>query len=171
MWLANTTRSDVASTVCTVAYFAQDPSAQHWKAVTTILEYLKGTRDVGPTFSRHGGGILATFADPTYANGNESRKSASGDAVLYGGAAVALISRIRRCVATSSSETEYISLTETAKGIMTVRQELELFCPGVKYHPIIVFEDNVGAMQRPKTSEFERDKAYRHPFPVYPGSC
>ena len=67
--------------------------------------------------------------------------------MLYGGKAVAWMSRTQRCVATSSSEAEYISLPETAKDIMAVRQVLEFLRPGVKYPPVVVLEDNVGAMQ------------------------
>ena len=65
MWLANTSRPDIESAVRTVACFAQDPSVQHWKAVIRILEYLKGTRDLGLTFSRDGGNVLTAFVDST----------------------------------------------------------------------------------------------------------
>ena len=59
MGFANTTCPDIASAVRTVACFPQDPSVQHWnKAVLRILEYLKGTRDLGLTFSRDGGDVL-----------------------------------------------------------------------------------------------------------------
>ena len=85
--------------------------------------------------------------DSTYANDKDSRKSVSGGAVLYGGTAVAWMSRTQTCVATSSSEAEYISLTETAKDIMAVLQVLGILRPGVKYPPNVVLEDNVGAMQ------------------------
>ena len=70
----------------------------------------------------------------------------SGGAVLYGGTAVAWMSRTQRCVATSSSEAEYISVAETAKDITAVHQVLEFFRPGVKYPPAVL-EDNVGALQ------------------------
>ena len=50
LWIASMTRPDVANAVREVARQAHDPAPRHWKAALKILQYLKGTRDVGLNF-------------------------------------------------------------------------------------------------------------------------
>ena len=101
----------------------------------------------GPAIpQRHGRDELTAFADATYADNKESRKSVSGNAVMFGGRAVSWFSRTQRCVATSPSEAEYISLAETAKEVVAVGQVLDFLRPSVRYSPVVIYEDNVGAI-------------------------
>src|SRR3954471_17462760 len=45
MYLATTTRTDIAYTVGVLARFNHNPGVQHWTAVKHLLSYLKGTVD------------------------------------------------------------------------------------------------------------------------------
>ena len=55
LWLANGTRPDIAFAVSQVAKFMSNPGRPHWAAVKSIMRYLKGSMDVGITYSRKAG--------------------------------------------------------------------------------------------------------------------
>ena len=86
------------------------------------------------------------YADSNYATDKEDRKSVSGGAVFYGRSCVSWFSRTQKCVSTSSSEAEYISLAECTKEAMFVRYVLEFLEPGKRLPPIVLREDNEGAI-------------------------
>ena len=47
MWLANTTRPDIADAVRSVARNYRDPGISHWKAARKILSYIARTVGLG----------------------------------------------------------------------------------------------------------------------------
>lgn len=47
MYLAQCTRPDLAHAVGVLSQHLENPSRQHWDAVTHILQYLRGTTDMG----------------------------------------------------------------------------------------------------------------------------
>ena len=145
MWVANTSRPDIANAVRSVARRAHDPTDDDWSAVTKILGYLRGTKERGLTLTGARGGLVA-YADSNYATDKEDRKSVSGGAVFYGRSCVSWFSRTQKCVSTSSSEAEYISLAECTKEAMFVRYVLEFLEPGKRLPPIVLREDKEGAI-------------------------
>ena len=50
LYLATTTRPDIAFAVSNVAKFTSEPTEQHWTAVKHILRYLVGTVNYGLLF-------------------------------------------------------------------------------------------------------------------------
>lgn len=67
------------------------------------------------------------FADADWAGDVESRKSTSGFAFLYAGAAISWISRKQSCVTLSSMEAEYVSLSEACQEAIWLRSLLQDF--------------------------------------------
>ena len=126
MWLANMTRPDITDAVRAVARFTNDPGNQHWKAARKILAYVAETRDVGLTYRRGSGGRLSAYADSSFANKADDRKSVSGAAVLYGGTAVMWLSRTQRCVTLSSTEAEYVAIGECIKEVLSLERCVEV---------------------------------------------
>ncbi|GKF73572.1 hypothetical protein Tco_0219904, partial [Tanacetum coccineum] len=49
MYLMVYTRSDIAYAISIVSRYLMNPGKNHWEAVKWILNYLKGTADVGPS--------------------------------------------------------------------------------------------------------------------------
>ena len=147
MWLANTTRPDLAQAVGAVARYAHDPSEAHWKAVKRILAIVKWTLDFGLTFKRGSGSYLSAYADSSYAPRETNRKSISGRIVTYGMTAIAWFSRMQKCVSLSSTESEYISLSDTIRETLFARGVLNFIQPGSIVQPIKVWEDNAGPIQ------------------------
>ena len=58
MWASNMTRPDISNAVREVARHTQDPSMEHWRAVVSILKYLRRTRALGLVFVKGRGSDL-----------------------------------------------------------------------------------------------------------------
>lgn len=52
IYLANTTRPDLAFTVSYLSRFCTNPNMTHWKLAKRVLRYLKGTMDYGITYTK-----------------------------------------------------------------------------------------------------------------------
>ena len=167
MWLANMTRPDITDAVRAVARFTNEPGNQHWKAARKILAYVAGTRDVGLIYRQGSGSRLSAYADSSFANKADDRKSVSGGAVLYGGAAVMWLSRTQRCVTLSSTEAEYVAIGECVKEVLFLRGVLKFIQPSAEVTGIPVYEDNQGAIkltENPLSSARTRHIDIRHHF-------
>ena len=104
LWIANATRPDISNAVREVARHAHDPSLRHWEAALKIVQYLKGTRELGITYKKSPLSQLVAFADSSYAESKQDRRSVSGGAVLYAGGVVSWFSRTQHCVTLSTTE-------------------------------------------------------------------
>ena len=85
------------------------------------------------------------YTDSSYADCKDTRRSHSGYVVMVGGAAVAWSSKKQTIVTTSSTEAEYIAVSEAAREAVWLRsllRELELLPSG----PTTVYCDNNGAI-------------------------
>ena len=121
MWLANQTRPDISNAVRAVARYAYAPKSVHWGAALSILKYLRTTSDLGIIFQRGSGLVLEVFADADYASKATDRRSVSGRVVMCGGAAVYWFSRTQKCVTLSTTEAEYVAMSECAKEALFMR--------------------------------------------------
>ena len=119
----------MANSVRDVAKFMHAPSQEHWKAVLRVLQYLKATKTYGVTYSATNDGDLQVFADADFARDPDDRRSISGGAVIYGGAAVSWFSRAQSCTAMSSTEAEYVALSDVVKEAEFVRGILRFLEP------------------------------------------
>ena len=102
---------------------------------------------MGITYKKSPRWSIVAYADSSFAENKESRRSVSGGVVLCAGAVVSWFSRTQHFVTLSSTESEYISLVETVKELLFLRQLCEFIQPGSVKLPITVFEDNEGAVK------------------------
>ena len=105
------TRPDIAYAVSAISQYSTNPGAAHWTAVRRIFRYLAGTQTLG---LRYGAGDCPGYTDADWGTG-EDRKSIGGYAFLINGAAVAGMSKKQASVALSSTEAEYMALTQGVK--------------------------------------------------------
>ena len=131
--------------------FLSNPGKHHWDAVKWILRYLKGTTNLSLMF----GGEKATlvgFTDADMAGDIDSRKSTSDFMVKFTGGAVAWQSRLQKCVALSTTETEFIAATEACKELLWMKNFLlEL---GFKQGCYVLFCDSQSVIHLSKNSAF-----------------
>ena len=75
MYLANSTRSDIAFVVNLLAIYSVAPTKSHWVEIKTILRYLNDTRDLGLFHSRNQDPVLLGYKDAGYLSDAHNGKS------------------------------------------------------------------------------------------------
>jgi ATP-binding cassette subfamily B (MDR/TAP) protein 1 len=111
------TRPDIAYTVGVVSRYMSNPGKQHWEAVKWIMRYLKSSLKTCLSFTA-GGLKLEGLVDADLAGDVDSRKSTTGYVYTLGRAVVSWSSILQKIVALSTTEAEYVAVSESAKEIV-----------------------------------------------------
>ncbi|MCO5588628.1 hypothetical protein L7F22_042585 [Adiantum nelumboides] len=108
------TRPDIAHAVGVVSRFMSNPGKKHWDAVKSICRYLSGTADRQLCY---GGGELSIkgYVDSDYASCVDNRKSTIGWIYTFAGSAISWSSVLQDCTSISTTEAEYVALSEACK--------------------------------------------------------
>ncbi|GBL60415.1 Retrovirus-related Pol polyprotein from transposon TNT 1-94 [Araneus ventricosus] len=146
MYLAICTRPDICHSVSYLSQFNENPGMPHWTAAKRVLKYLKGTKNRGLTF-RPTKKPLVGYADADWASDITNRKSYSGCVLKFADGAISWESKKQHCVALSSTEAEYIALSECAKEIVYLRRFLNELYESVDETPTVVFSDSQAAQK------------------------
>ena len=85
MYLANTTRPDIAFAVNLLARYSSAPTRRHWNGIKHILRYLKGTTDMGLFYSVNCSPNLVGYADAGYLSDPHKAQSQTGYVFICGG--------------------------------------------------------------------------------------
>ena len=122
-YLASTTRPDISFAASYLGQFNNCFGVDHWKAAKRVLRYLKGTVDVGLVFSE--GSTPATgYVDADWGNDSDDRRSFTGYIFKHNGGPIAWESRKQRTVALSTTEAEYMALSEGVKEALFLKRYL-----------------------------------------------
>ena len=124
IYLATTTRPDILHSVSKLAQRNSDPHVDDMIAVKHILRYLRGTIELKLKYSCDGGSSLVGYADADWGGNSMDRKSYSGFIFFIGNCPVSWESRKQSCVALSSTEAEYVALSEASKEAVFLRNLL-----------------------------------------------
>ena len=133
------TRPDIAHAVGVVSRYMSNPGKQHWEAVKWILRYLKST--LGTSLCFTGADMkLTSYVDFDLASDVDTRKSTTGYVYTLGGTAVSWVSRLQKIVALSTTEVEYVAVTEAGKEMVWLRDFLEELVKGRRkvFYTVIV---------------------------------
>jgi hypothetical protein len=128
-FLTNATRPDIAYAVNRLAAYTANPSLQHIGVLKRVLRYLKGTKSLGITYSKfprdyENANSSHGFADAAYANA-DGCKSTSGYVFIAAGGAITWRSKKQTTVALSSTEAEYVALSEASREACWLRSLYE----------------------------------------------
>ena len=127
MWISNSTRFDISYVVGQLSQHCNKPAIRHWNGVSQVFRYLSGTRKLKLWIggesqdealkSRNAcyGYKLHGFSDADYAGDQTDRKSVTGHIYLLNKGPISWSSTKQKCVATSTTEAEYIALSEASK--------------------------------------------------------
>jgi hypothetical protein len=112
------TRLDIAFVTNKLSQYNADCSAAHTHTAKHLLRYLKGSIDLGITYSTSAGigGDLTpiTYADAFYASDLDDSKSTTGYVIMINGGAVSYHACKQGNVSLSSAEPEYVALCDAA---------------------------------------------------------
>jgi hypothetical protein len=88
---------------------------------------------------------MKTYSDSDFAGDTDTRQSVSGYIIYLNGAAIAWRSKGQKSVSLSSTEAEYMAISEVAMVILYIVGILQFLDVKIKY-PIEVNVDNIGAV-------------------------
>ena len=156
MYLIAGTRPDLAAAVGILSQFAADPCPTHWQALKRVLRYLQATSTYGLCFAGSSGGKLVGYSDADWAGDIESRRSTSGYVLMLNSGCISWRSKKQRTVALSSTEAEYMALSEATQEAVWLKAFMNEIGEATGNDPLTVYEDNQGAIALAKNPEFHK---------------
>jgi hypothetical protein len=112
MYLSKKTRPDISYVANYLSRQIQ-PQQKHWKIIKRTFRYLKGTIDYGINFYTTPTKLTA-YSDASYAD-DTNRNSTTGFILMLNNGPIAWSTKKQPIIALSSTEAEYIALTQTKK--------------------------------------------------------
>jgi hypothetical protein len=182
-FLEKSTRPEIAYAVHQCARFSANPRQSHANAIKYLCRYLMATRDKGLILRPNTSKSFEVHVDCNFA-GNwvkedatedpSTAKSRTGYIISYSGCPIIWASKLQTEVVLSSTESEYVGLSESLRitiMMMNLLNELQSFgIPIPKTTPTVyckLFEDNAGAIHlatvpkmRPRTRHI--NQKYHH---------
>lgn len=113
MYLVQGTRPDIAFATSYLSQFNLHHTYHHWKLAKRVLRYLKGTRDIGITYTACSEPIVG-YSDASW-NEFGTGKSRSAYVFTMSKGAISWCSTRQRQVSLSTCEAEYIALVDAMK--------------------------------------------------------
>ena len=158
-YLATATRLDIAFAMNQLAAYTANPSLIHYTAVKQILRYLKGTINIGLTYQDiPSSNIFYGSSDATFTNADDY-KLTSGYVFLSGDAAIKWGSQKQSMITLSSTEVEYVALSESSCEIMWLRHlygELGY----IQKEPTMLLGDNDGSIAIAQNPQFHKQSKH-----------
>ncbi|KAE8231736.1 hypothetical protein CF326_g3244 [Tilletia indica] len=152
MWAAQGTRPDIAYAVSRLARFMSNPRPEHIIGAKRLVRYLKGTSSIGLVYTCAHDAQIEGFCDADHAKDPTTRRSVSGYAFFIHGNLISWRSRLQATVAISSTESEYMAMSEAAreaKWVRTFTTELHL----APRRATDIFTDSSGAYSLARNPE------------------
>ena len=152
-YMSVTTRPDIAAAVGILSQYMKQPSKEHWMGVKRVLRYLKGTENYGIIYSSNKEKDLIGYCDSDWAGDIDTLKSTSGYVFQLGNSAISWSSRKQTSVARSSTKAEYVALSTATQEAIWLRRLMGDLGKRMDT-PIIVYEDNQGAIELTKNAKY-----------------
>ena len=157
MYLMVGTRPDLAAAVGALSQFAADPCPTHWQALKRVLRYLQATPTHGIRFAGSSNGSdLVGYSDADWAGDIESRRSTSGYVFMLNSGCISWRSKKQRTVALSSTEAEYMALSEATQEAVWLKAFMNEIGEATGMDPLTVYEDDQSAIALAKNPEFHK---------------
>lgn len=127
LYIALSTRPDIAYAGGTRARFVSNPTYADWIAAKRVLRYLRGTASMGLTFGASDAGfgqgvtLAPTFCDADWAGDVSDRVSTTGFVLKVNGSTVIWGSKKQATVALSSAESEYMAAGTAGQEVLWAR--------------------------------------------------
>lgn len=115
MYLVVLTRPDIAYAVSYLSQFNNCNTEEHWAYAKRILRYLKKTKDLGLKYSKSNNVNIEGYVDADWSNDVNDRRSYSGFCYILSGSVISWSCSKQKCIALSSTEAEYVSISEACK--------------------------------------------------------
>lgn len=138
LYVAVNTRPDIAISASILGRKVSNPSQTDWTEAERTLRYLKSTADLNLELG--GTGQLGACVDADWVGDHQDRKSNSG-LIFHLGGPISWAARKQQCVTLSSTEAEYVALSDACHELLWL-QKLLKDVDERPAGPIVVREDN-----------------------------
>ena len=152
LYLATTTRPDIAVAVGILCRKTSSSSKRDWTAVKRVARYLKGTAHLKLKLQAINSPKLETYTDEDWAGDTTDRKSTSGKLLFFGDGPVSWTSKKQDTVAVSSTEAEYVSVAQACQELKCLCQLLEDLGI-IEPKPMQILEDNQSCIKLSQTKK------------------
>lgn len=139
MYVVIATRPDLCAVVCILSRYQACASKLLYKLLLNVLRYIKGTLHLCLKFTNNCNDDVIGFVDSDW-GGCTDRKSTTGCIFKVFGNSVVWFTRKQQSVALSSTEAEYVALSQAISEACWLKALLVDF--GFNLGPIKLFEDN-----------------------------
>jgi hypothetical protein len=144
LYLMLGTCPDIAYAVIRMSQFSANPSQEHLDKALYIMRYLVGTKGYHIVYDGAKSEGLMAFTDSDWATDTIKRRSTTGYFATLAGGIVCWLSHLQKTVALSSTEAEYMALSNTCRQISWIQSLFgEL---GFRLTHIPICGDNQGAI-------------------------
>lgn len=145
MYLSVLTRPDISYSISFLSQFNNCHTKEHWEYAKRVLKYLKRTKCYGIKYCKEGNSEIIGYVDADWASNSVDRRSYTGMCFLLSDGAISWECRKQKCVALSSTESEYMGLSEACREALYLK-ELQYEITN-KMYTINLFNDNQGAQK------------------------
>ncbi|GJT46580.1 hypothetical protein Tco_0955295 [Tanacetum coccineum] len=137
-------RPDLVYAVCMCARYQAHPTEKHLHAVKRIFRYLRGTVNRGLWYSKDSAIALTTFANADHVGCQDTRRSTFGSMQFLGDRLVSWSLKRQKSDAISSTEAEYIALSDCCAQVLWMRSQVIDYDLG--FNKIPMYCDNKSAI-------------------------
>jgi hypothetical protein len=126
------TRPDIAFPISRLSKFVAKPGTKHAAALKRLFRYLRGTIDVGISFSAPNSlsnPQLIGYSDSDFAADLDNRRSTSGFVFLLNGGPISWKSKQQSLVTSSTHDAEYVGLVIASYEVIWLRKVLLTLLP------------------------------------------
>ena len=88
LFIARASRPDLLHSVSLLAQFNRRPNVSHYKALTHVLAYVKGTLDLHIRYTANGNDDIQFYAGSSHQDDATTRRSTLGYVPIWKGAAI-----------------------------------------------------------------------------------
>ena len=148
-YLVKHSRPDIANSVRELSKVLDGSTPASYKEMLRVIKYVLDSRHLGlrlcPSGERNQPWNITCFTDSDYAGDSQTRRSVSGYIIYVHGMPVQFRSKSQQSVTLSSTEAEWMALSEAVKDILFLKYLCESMHIKVET-PITVRVDNLGAV-------------------------
>ena len=125
MYSMISTRPDLSYSISLLSRYMSNPGIDHWNALKYLLRYSNSSLHLGLCYEKRKASLdLVGFVDSNFAGDRDSRKSTTAFYFTLGGDCISWKSQLQPLVALSSTEAEYVAMTDAVKEATWLRRLL-----------------------------------------------
>lgn len=155
LYVTTNSRPDIASSVSILSQKVSHPDTKDLVEVKRVIKYLAATKDLCLRLSNKNSdhSDMLFYSDANWAEDRTDRKSNSGYIGFVSGGTISWACHKQACVSLSSTEAEYVALTEATQELLWLKDLCKEFSIKIQY-PVQIKADNQSAIKIVSNQKF-----------------